>query len=65
MSIVKRRRGGKITRIKARMAKERTIVMVGDRLHETFYDADGTLQSHYEIDKQRLGSRGEGRSYKV
>ena len=60
-----RRRNGKISRLKAQQHRRKNEIRIGDPLHESFYDADGTLKSTLEIRKQSIGDRSEGKSYKV
>ena len=49
----------------ARIKRQKYSVSIGDNLHESFYDKDGTLKSSLYIRSQRMGFRGEGLSYPV
>ena len=60
-----RKKVGELDEIIARIKRQKYSVSIGDNLHESFYDADGTLKSSLYIRSQRMGSRGEGRSYPV
>lgn len=55
--VILRRRKGEITRIKRAQARRKVQVRVGDPLHESFYDKDGSQVSTLEIRKQTTGAR--------
>ena len=63
--VVLRRRKGRLQRIRDAAEMRKIKVSIGDPLHPSFYDADGTLKSSLEIRKQSISSKSEGKEYKV